>query len=278
MNIDVQQVWQDVVDTVRDQAPSILMGVAILVVGFLVARSIRGLVRRILRRGNLDDTLAGFLSTIAYILLLTFVIIAALGKLGIETTSLIAVLAAAGLAIGLALQDSLSNFASGVLLIGFGTFKSGDFVEAAGIDGIVEEVSVFFTRLRTPDNKSIVVPNSEITSGAIINYSARDTRRIDMVVGVGYDDDLRTARRVLEETVRAHDKVLDQPEITIAVHELGDSSVNFVVRPWVKTEDYWPVRWDLTEQIKLALDDAGVSIPYPHREVYVHQPEEPAQS
>lgn len=251
--------------------PSVAYAVAILVVGWVVARGLRGLLKRILRRGQLDVTLVSFLSHIAYGLALTVVIIAALDKLGVNTTSLAAVLAAAGLAVGLALQGSLANFASGVMLVGLRPFTAGDYVEAGGTEGVVEEVALFFTRLRTGDNKGIVVPNSEITSGTITNYSAEATRRIDLVVGIGYDDDIRRGKEVLEGILADEPRILADPAPVVAVSELADSSVHLVVRPWVKTEDYWPVRWDLTERIKVELVQAGLNIPYPQRDVHLHQ-------
>lgn len=251
--------------------PSLIYALVILVLGLLAARVLKGGLRRVLLRTRLEATLASFLSNLAYVLVLVVVVIATLDKLGVDTTSLAAVIAAAGLAIGLALQGSLSNFASGVMLIGFRPFKAGDYVEAGGTDGVVEEVSLFFTRMRTGDNKQIVVPNSEITDGIITNYSAKETRRIDLVVGIGYDADIRRAKELLERIVTGEERVLAEPAPQIAVSELADSSVNLVVRPWVKTDDYWPVRFDLTERIKLELDAAGIAIPYPQRDVHLHQ-------
>ena len=251
--------------------PGLIYALAILVLGYLAARLLKGGLRRVLLRTRLDATLASFLTQIAYVLVLVVVVIATLDKLGVDTTSLAAVMAAAGLAIGLALQGSLSNFAAGVMIIGFRPFKAGDYVEAGGTDGVVEEVTVFFTRLRTGDNKQIVVPNSEITDGIITNYSAKETRRIDLVVGIGYGDDIRRAKELLERLVTEDDRVHAEPAPQIAVSELADSSVNLVVRPWVKSEDYWPVRFDLTERIKMELDAAGISIPYPQRDVHLRQ-------
>lgn len=251
--------------------PSLLYALAILVLGFLAAKVLKGGMRRLLQRTRLDVTLASFLSNIAYILVLVVVVIATLDKLGVNTTALAAVIAAAGLAVGLALQGSLSNFAAGVMIIGFRPFKAGDYVEAGGTDGVVEEVSVYFTRLRTGDNKQVIVPNSEITAGIITNYSAKDTRRIDLVVGIGYGDDIRRAKELLERILSEEERVLDDPAPLVAVSELADSSVNLVARPWVKTYDYWPVRFDLTERIKHELDAAGIDIPYPQRDVHLHQ-------
>jgi small conductance mechanosensitive channel len=206
-------------------------------------------------------------------LLLLFVIVAALDRLGVNTTSLIAVLGAAGLAVGLALQGSLQNFAAGFLLLVLRPFKSGDFIEAAGTMGVVEKISIFSTIMRTPDNKEVIVPNGAIYSGNIINYSARSTRRVDMIFGIGYGDDIKQARDIIAQIISADERVLPEPETVIAVSELGASSVNFVVRPWVKTEDYWPVKFDLTEEIKLAFDKNGISIPFPQMDVHWIKPE-----
>jgi len=202
---------------------------------------------------------------------MVFVIIAAIGAVGVQTTSLIAIVGAAGLAVGLALQGSLSNFASGVLIVLFRPYKVGDFVEAAGIAGAVVEVQILTTILKTGDNKQVIVPNSQIMGSIITNYSANDTRRVDLVIGVSYDDDLDKTRKTLEELVAADDRILDDPAVTIAVSALADSSVNFVVRPWVKTADYWGVLFDLTEAIKKRFDEEGISFPYPQQDVHLYQ-------
>lgn len=231
---------------------------------------VRGALHRWLRRGQFDETLAVFLSRLAYMLLLTFVVIVTIQKLGVDTTSFAALIAAAGLAIGLALQGSLSNFASGVILIALRPFQVGHYIEAGGTAGTVEAIAVFATELLTPDNKRIFVPNSAITSGTISNYSSKETGRIDLVVRVGYDNDVRQARRVLEGILAEDARVLKEPSPTVAVGALGDSSVDFVVRPWVKSADYWDVIFALNERIKIRLDEEGISIPYLRREVYVH--------
>lgn len=198
------------------------------------------------------------------------VVIATINQLGVETTSLLAVVATAGLAIGLALQGSLSNFASGVMIVGFRPYKVGDFIEAGGVSGTVEQVQIFTTVLRTGDNRQVIVPNSQIMAGDITNYSANPTRRVDLVASCSYDDDLDHVRKVLEGIVADDDRLLDEPATSIAVTELGDSSVNFIVRPWVKSGDYWAVRCDMTEQIKKRFDAEGLSIPYPQRDVHVY--------
>jgi small conductance mechanosensitive channel len=223
-----------------------------------------------MERAELDVTLVSFLANIVYAFLLAAVILAALDTLGVPVTSLLAVLGAAGLAIGLALKDSLGNFAAGVMLVMFRPFKKGDFVEAGGVSGTVTEVRIFSTILTTPDNKVVIIPNGQVGSGTITNYSANDQRRVDMVFGVGYDDDLKVARKVLTELCANHPLILGEPETKIFVANLGDSSVDFAVRPWAKTADYWTVYGDLLEQGKAALEEAGCSIPYPQSDVHLH--------
>jgi small conductance mechanosensitive channel len=221
-------------------------------------------------RAALDDMLTKFVSNILYTVLLVVVAIAALDQLGVQTTSLLAVLGAAGLAVGLALKDSLANFASGVMLIIFRPFKVGDFIEAAGIAGVVEEVRIFSTIMRTGDNRGIIIPNGQIYGGPIVNVTARPTRRIDMVFGIGYEDDIRKARQLIEAELAADERILEDPAPVVMVAELADSSVNINVRPWVNTGDYWDVRGNLLERIKLSFDENGISIPYPQRDVHMH--------
>jgi len=247
----------------------------IALVIFLVGRLVIGLVvralHRVLRKNDVDKTLETFVCNLVHTVLLVVVIIAAIGALGIQTTSFIAVFGAAGLAVGLALQGSLSNFASGVLIVLFRPYRVGDFIEAAGINGAVEQVQILTTILKTGDNKQVIVPNSQIMDSIITNYSANDTRRVDMVVGVSYDDDLDKVRRTLEELVAAEERVLDEPACTIAVSALADSSVNFIVRPWVKTSDYWGVMFDMTEAIKKRFDKEGISFPFPQQDVHLYK-------
>jgi len=245
--------------------------IAIFFVGRIVVRLLVRALRRVMQRQDVDKTLETFVCNLANIVLLVFVIIAAISALGIQTASFVAVLGAAGLAIGLALQGSLSNFAAGVLIVLFRPYKVGDWVEAAGISGAVEEVQILTTVLRTGDNKRVIVPNSQIMNAIITNYSANDTRRVDMVVGVSYSDNLDTVRATLEELIAADERILDDPAPQIAVSELADSSVNFVVRPWVATADYWGVMFDLTEAIKKRFDEKGISIPFPQQDVHIHQ-------
>ena len=249
----------------------VLAAIVIVIVGRIVVGFITSFVKKLLRRSNVDETLTKFLSSLIRIFLMVVVFIAAISQLGVETTSLIAILGAAGLAIGLALQGSLSNFAAGVMLIIFRPFKVGDFIEAGGAVGVVEEIRIFNTMMKTGDNKEIIIPNSNIIGGNIINYSAKETRRIDLVFGIGYDDDLKKAKDLLTKIVSADSRILKDPATVIAVSELADSSVNFVVRPWVKTADYWLVYWDLTEKVKLTFDAEGISIPFPQRDVHWYQ-------
>lgn len=251
--------------------PSVLAAMVIFVVGRWIAKITTKLVSRAATKANVDPILVKFTASVTYAILLMLVIISALGKLGINTTSFVAVVGAAGLAIGFAFQGTLGNLASGVMLIFFRPFKAGDYIEAGGTAGTVEEVQVFATILRTPDNKQIIIPNGTIVGGNITNYSANPTRRVDMVFGIGYGDDISKAKELLETIVQEHPLVLADPAPTVAVSELADSSVNFVVRPWVNTADYWAVYFDLTETVKLRFDQEGISIPFPQRDVHLFQ-------
>ena len=248
-----------------------ILAIVIFLVGNKVAKFFAKITEKAFAKKNVDKAVGSFVSSIVYALVFAVAILMALSQVGIETTSFIAILGAAGLAIGLALQGSLSNFASGVLIIMLRPFKSGDYIEAAGKSGSVEKIEIFATELRTPDNKVVIVPNSSIMSGAITNYSREATRRIDLVIGVGYDADLKQAKQVLQSVLDADDRILKDPAYTVAVSELADSSVNFVVRPWVKTPEYWAVYFDLMENIKLALDEANINIPYPQMDVHVQK-------
>jgi len=252
-------------------AINLFIAALVFVIGRAVARAAVNFLDRVLVRARLDESLRKFLTDLTYAMLLVVVVIAALDRLGVKTTAAVAVLGAAGLAVGLALQGSLGNFASGVLIVLFKPYKVGDFVSVAGKTGTVEVVKIFNTILTTPDNIEIIIPNGQITGGVIENFSAKETRRIDLVIGVSYGDDLKKARQVLESVVKAEERILAEPETTIAVAELADSSVNFVVRPWVKAADYWPTRFALTENIKVALDEAGISIPFPQRDVHLYK-------
>lgn len=249
---------------------NIVIALAIYIIGKWIAGYIVKLIDKGMELRKMDPALRGFLSAILKTVFTFVIMLVAVEQLGINTTSLLALLGAAGLAVGLALKDSLSNFAAGVMLILFKPFKIGDFIEAGGIAGIVEKIEVFNTIFRSGDNKEIIVPNAQIYGGTITNYSARATRRIDLVVGIGYDDDMKKAHSLILEVLNNDERILKEPAAVVAVSELGDSSVDFVVRPWVATGDYWPTRWAITEAIKESFDANGVSIPFPQQDVHMH--------
>jgi len=259
------------VDIIGRFGLNILAAIVILVVGLWLAKKVKAGFVQVLQKKEVDPTLVGFFSSMLYGALVVFVAIAAIGKLGVQTTSFVAVVGAAGLAVGLALQGSLSNFASGVLLILFKPFQAGNFIKAGGEAGVVVEVGILTTELKTPDNVKIIMPNSSIMGGSITNFSAHPIRRVDMVVGVGYGDDLNKAKQILEDLIAADDRILQDPAPQVAVSNLGDSSVDFVVRPWVNAPDFWNVKFDFTKAVKEKFDAEGVSIPFPQRDIHVFQ-------
>ena len=271
MNIDIQQLITVLTTWIRDYSPKLIAAILVLIIGKMVAKKISKLISGLMKRNKVDITLVGFLESIIYYALLIIVVIAAAGQLGINTTSFLTIVGAAGLAVGLALKDTLSNFASGVMLILFAPFRVGDAVNAGGVVGKVEKLTVFNTIIHTPDNQKVIVPNSNITSGVITNITANPTRRVDLVVGISYEDSIPKAKEILNRLVKEDERILSDPAPTIAVSELGDSSVNFVVRPWVKKEHYWDVYFSLTEKIKLTFDEEGISIPYPQTDVHLFQ-------
>lgn len=272
---DLGSIWEQTQVTLQTTGVEfgINLGKAIIIfyIGKLIVSLLMRAARKIMQAREVDKTLESFVLSLARMILMLFVIIASIGALGVETTSFAAVIAAAGLAIGLALQGSLSNFASGVLIVLFRPYKVGDFIEAAGVSGVVEEVEILTTVFKTGDNKRVIVPNGQVMGSVITNYSANDTRRVDMVIGVGYDDDLDKVRATLEELIAADDRILADPAHKIAVSELADSSVNFIVRPWVNTADYWGVMFDLTEAIKKRFDKDGISFPFPQQDVHLYK-------
>ena len=251
--------------------PNLLFAILIFYIGKMIARLVKKMVKRVMTKGKVDPLIIGFTSSIVYMGLLVFVVVAALGQIGIQTTSFIAILGAAGLAIGLALQGSLANFAAGFLLIIFRPFKEGDVIEAAGVTGKVDVIQIFTTTLKTGDNKTIIVPNAKLGNDNIVNYSTQETRRVDLTVGVSYDADLKEVRAILEDIVSKDERVLSDPAHQIVVGELADNSVNFYVRVWVKSADYWGVYFDANESVKLRLDEAGIGIPYPQRDVHLYE-------
>lgn len=267
---------QNIVDLITFYGLKIILAFVIFFAGKWIARRAVNVIKSIMTKAKVDPTLVAFTGNMLFGAAMAFVVIAVLNQVGVETTSLAAVIAAAGLAVGLALQGSLSNFAAGIMIILFRPFANGDFVNVNNVEGVVENISLFTTYLVTTDNKQVIVPNSTITDGIIINYSKKPTRRVDLVIGVGYDDDLAKTKKVLEKILSKHKEVLDKPEPQVAVSELGDSCVNFVVRPWVKTKDYWPLRFALLQEIKETLDKEGISIPYPQRDIHIINENAPA--
>lgn len=254
-----------------DYGLKIVGALVIFIVGKWVAKWLQRVVVKLMHKSKIDSTLISFVQSIVYILLMIVVILAALNALGVDTTSFAAILAAAGLAIGLALQGTLGNIGSGVLIISFRPFNVGDVVTIGGETGTVAAISMFATILHTPDNKVVTVPNTSVTGGNITNFSARETRRLDLTFGIGYEDDLKLAKSVLEDIIRSDERVLADPEPFVGVKELGDSSVNFAFRPWVKSEDYWAVHFDMMEKVKLTFDEKGISIPYPQMDVHLNK-------
>lgn len=267
---DPSALMDKLTDLAVTHGPTILGALVTLIIGLWIVGRVTSAIRKAIGKTKVDPMLGNFLGGIVGMLLKVMLFIAVLGMVGVETASFAAILAAAGFAVGMALSGTLGNFASGVMLLLFRPFGKGDFVEAAGHSGVIEEISVFMTKMRTGDNKQILIPNSSITGGSIVNYSAKETRRVDLTVGIGYDDDIKKTHDVLNRILGEKDYVLKDPAWTVAVSALGDNSVNFVVRPWVKSADYWTAYFDLTETIKLTFDAEGISFPYPQRDVHLY--------
>lgn len=267
MEISVDKIWE----LMTAYGLKVIAAIAIFVIGRWIAKIFRSVANKVMRNRNVDETIGAFVRNFIYYVLLTFFVLAAINQLGVQTTSFIAIIGAAGLAVGLALQGSLSNFASGFLLIIFRPFKIGDYIECAGAAGTVEKIQIFTTQLLSPDNKTVIIPNARITADNIVNYSTQGTRRCDLTFGIGYQDDIDTAKKILEELIAADERILKDPAPKIAVSALADSSVNFVVRPWVNSTDYWNVYCDLTEQVKKRFDAEGVTIPFPQRDIHVYE-------
>jgi len=249
----------------------VVAAIVVFIVGRWVARLLSRFANRLMTKKEIDPTIVSFVVSLVYLSLLTFVVLASLGQLGIQTTSFIAVIGAAGLAIGLALQGSLANFAAGFLMIIFRPIKVGDYIEGAGVAGTVKSIQIFTTQLATPDNKMIIIPNAKLTADNITNYSTTGTRRVDLVFGISYADDIDKAKGVLKELLDADPRVLKDPAPTVGLLALADSSVNFAVRPWVNSADYWPLYFDMTEKTKKSFDAAGISIPFPQRDVHIYE-------
>ena len=271
MEIDIQSLQQWLTEHAVSFAMNLTTAALILLIGRWISRSVVKAIRKVMEKKEVDAELQTFTTSLTYTLLMVVVLLAALGQLGVQTSSLVAILGAAGLAVGLALQGSLSNFAAGVLIILFRPFRIGDYIMAGGVAGSVQEITILTTVLHSPDNMKIIVPNSAIMGGTITNVTANDTRRCDMVFGVGYADDLPKVQQVLEELVDADGRCLKDPAPAINVASLGDSSVNFNVRPWVKKEDYWDVFFDMHKNVKMRFDREGISIPFPQRDLHLYQ-------
>ncbi len=271
MNINIEQLVEQVRELAVSFGLNIIAALAILVIGIWIIKLIRRIVEKRLDKREIDPTLAKFLLNLIYFLLLTVVILAALSQFGIETTSFIAILGAAGLAVGLALQGSLANFASGVLLIIFRPFKVDDFVKLADEEGFVEKIQIFTTQIKTFDNRTIIIPNSIITGGKITNYTTKEIRRVDLSIGISYGDNIKHAIESLMEILNNHPKVLKDPAPFVGVTGYGDSSIDLTLRPWSKTEDYWDVFFEVNHSIKEQFDTKGVSIPFPQRDVHLFE-------
>lgn len=257
-----------------DYGLKVVAALLIFFIGKWVANRVQNILLKLMKKNKIDETLISFVESIVYFILMMVVVLSALSTLGVETTSFAAILAAAGLAIGLALQGTLGNVGSGVLLISFRPFKVGDFVTVGGETGTVAGISIFATTLHTLDNKVIIVPNAAVSGGNITNFSTKEVRRIDLTFGIGYGDDLKLAKSVLEDIMNADNRVLSDPAPFVGVLELGDSSVNFVFRPWVRSEDYWDVYFDMNEKVKLTFDEKGISIPYPQMDIHLNKIED----
>ena len=269
MNINIEEITTRVTELVTVYGLRIVAALAIFVIGRIIARMFAGGVERAMIKTNAEESLVGFTKNLTYAALLTFVVLAALSQLGIQTTSFVAIIGAAGLAIGLALQGSLSNFASGVLILK--PYKIGDYVVAGGGEGVVNDIGIFTTTVLTLDNRTQIIPNSAAMGGMIENYSKQGTRRLDLVAGVSYGDDLHKVKEILHGILADEPRILAEPKPTVALMEMGDSSLNFAFRPWVKVEDYWDLFFDLQEQIKIRFDKEGVTIPFPQRDVHLFQ-------
>jgi len=262
---------EKIIELARVFGVKLIVALLILVIGRWAAQIVEKVVSKLMGRRGVDPTITSFVSHLAYFLLLAFFVVAALGQLGIQTASFVAIIGAAGLAVGLALQGSLANFAAGFLMIIFRPFKVGDYIEGGGTAGTVEKIQLFTTQLATPDNKTIIVPNAKMTDDKIVNWSMKGTRRVDMTFGIGYGDDIDKARKIIVDVLASDNRILKEPAPQISIANLGDSSVDFTVRPWVNAGDYWGVFFDITEKVKKAFDEQDVSIPFPQRDVHVYQ-------
>ncbi len=272
--MDISNLLAKVYELLTVYGLKVVAAIVIFIVGRWVAKAVSNFIKKVMTKSKTDGTLVSFVGNLSYVALLAFVIIAALNQLGIHTASFIAVLAAAGLAVGLALQGSLSNFAAGVLMIIFKPFKVGDYIEGGGTAGTVEEIQIFTTQLKSPDNKTIIVPNAKMLGDNITNYTVKGTRRVELVFGIGYDDNIDKARQVIEDIIAQDDRVMKDPAPAVVVAELANSSVNFKVRVWTTADDYWGFYFDTTETVKKQFDAEGISIPFPQRDIHIYEHKE----
>jgi len=268
LNLDPQLLWADYI---LPWGTQIILAILVFFIGRMIASAVTKGTRKVMEKASLEPMLVNFLSNIIGSVLLLLVVVFSLSQLGVDTTSLVALLGAAGLAVGLALKDSLSHFAAGVMLILFRPFKVEDFCELDGEMGTVEQITILHTRLKTPDNKVITIPNGNVFSSTMTNFSEQPTRRADMVFGIGYGSDLLKAKQILEEMCAADERILADPAPKIAIGELADSSVNIICRPWVNAGDLWPVIWDMNERVKLRFDEEGIEIPFPQVSVHMEK-------
>nr|WP_246624597.1 mechanosensitive ion channel domain-containing protein [Oceanobacter mangrovi] len=273
-SISAQDIWSNYL---LPWGTQIIIAILVFIIGRFIAKLLLKGVNGALTKAKVDPILTNFVSTVLNALLLVLVIVISLSQLGLETASLITLLGAAGLAVGLALKDSLSHFAAGVMLILFRPFKVGDYVEVDGVAGSVDRITIFSTRLKTPDNRVVTVPNSNVFGNTMVNFSEESTRRLDLIIGISYGSDLLKAKQILKDILEAEPRVLKDPNYTVGVSELADSSVNFVVRPWVNAADYWATKWDLIERIKLTFDAQGIEIPFPQMDVHLHKEDTSAE-
>ncbi|WP_099192416.1 mechanosensitive ion channel family protein [Tepidibacter mesophilus] len=271
MGIETLKVLKDVQVNIAEYSMNILGSILIIIAGMFVSKKIKRITQRFLKKSNVDKSLISFVSQLVYVLCIVFVSVSALNNLGMSTTSFVAVIGASGFAVALAFQGTLSNFASGILILIFKPFRTGDYIQGASTEGSVEEIQMFNTILKTPDNKTIIVPNAKLTSDNIINFTLQDRRRIDFIFGISYDSDIRTAKNIIQKVFNEEDKILKEPQPIIGVQALADSSINIAARPWVKTSDYWDVYYILMEKIKYEFDKNGIEIPYPQSVVYHKQ-------
>jgi small conductance mechanosensitive channel len=267
--------WMTALEFLKNEGPGwaikIILALAIFIIGRMIAGAVRGGLKKVMDQRGMDPSLAGFLSSLVYFAILAFTIIAVIAQFGVQTASFVAILGAAGFAVGMALQGTLANFASGVMILMFRPFKSGDFIEAAGVMGSVKEIGIFSTVISTPDNKMIIVPNGQVYGGVITNFNGYDQRRVDMTMGIGYGSDIDKAMEIINDLLKKDDRVLADPAPTVAVAELADSSVNIIVRPWVDAGDYWNVFFDFHKNCKEAFDAAGIEIPFPQTVVHMNK-------